>query len=897
MTYDDDINFSHSPWFIATKLSPPSVPHARLIERHAAIAELESINRYRVCFLAAPAGYGKTCLLTDWRHQELAQGAHVAWLSLEENDSEIRQFLSYIILSIANSGVSVGDLEFAAQQGLVDISPHAIVPRLINTLMQSEIPPLTLILDDYHRASCGVIDSVVNNLITHSPKCLRIIISCRTLPDFDISTLFASGAAFEFASEQLRLTRDETHEVVGDVVDKAVCDEIFEQTEGWAVAVQLARLANESADNSVASTPAYNDEHIINYFTRQILDQSTEEERSFLLQTSILDRFSPELAATVTGNKSILSFIHQSRHVRSLLISLDETGSWYRYHHLFSDLLLQQLKIQNPDQLPILHKKASIWFEQNGLILDSVKHAKAAGDTPEAARMVMDAGGWELVLFGGIPFIRSLLRHFERRDFEKFPRLRVTYAYSLIKDGKIKDAEAQLALIRSNPIDDETFHRDYYIIHTLLSTYKDALVAVDEVDELRNRTSLWNTKDVLGLGVLQAALAVSEMALGAFDAAEQSASRSVMSMRQADSVIGVNYSYIHLGQCAFYRGDFELARAHFTGASSMAEDNFGADSRLKTNCDISLFALNFWQRPDILDRDALSKSLISACETDSWCDIYMTGFTALFELLRISKSHSQIQEAQNLYQTACLNRDINRLTKLGSAYSLNIALVKNTHKDIALAIDACTETLRDANVMNEPGFWMVKFETLCILAIANLEGHQVDGLHEQLDDAIRISEEIGANLFLVRLLVLRGSLRAERKGADAGLSDISSAARLAARASIHQPFCATRAISKYLRSVIRIGRELPECRLEVSFLTECLVINPRSAGENGHQFLSAREHDVLEELARGKSNKEIARFLDMTDHTVKFHLKNIFKKLSVDNRIAAINTSRELDLI
>ena len=899
MKHEEEIKFDLGPWFIATKLSPPSVSHARLIERYPAIAQLELINQRRICFLAAPAGFGKSCLLTDWRHRELKQNNHVAWLSLDENDAEIRQFLSYIILSIATSGAAVGNLEFSAQQGLVEISPDAIVTRLINTLAESRVP-ITLILDDYHLVSCPVIDSVINSLITYGPDHLRLIISCRTLPDFDVSALFAGGVAFEFPSEDLRLTRDETHEVVGDIVDRAISDKIFEQTDGWAVAVQLARLANESAGNSAASVPTFNDEHIINYFTRQILDQSTEEERLFLLQTSILDRFSPALAAAVTDNSSITAFIHHSKHVRSLLISLDDSSTWYRYHHLFCDLLLQQLKMQAPEQLPTLHKKASVWFEENGLILDAVKHAKAANDTASAARMVMDAGGWELVLFGGIAFIRSLLRNFERKDFENFPRLRIAYTYSLIKDGKIQDAEAQLALVclgSSESTREEAFHRDYYVIRMLLFTYKDEMIAEDVVHKVRKRTSLWDTQDVLGLGVLLAQLAISEMAQGTFDAAEQTASAALMSMRQADSVLGVNYCYIHLGQCAFYRGDFELARAHLTEASLMAEDNFGSDSRLKTNCDIVLSTLNFWQRPDLLKRDALSESLVRACETDSWCDIYVTGFTALFESLRTARNHDEIQKLQQLYQTTCLSRDINRLKKLESAYSLYVALEKNNHRDIALAIDNCTQTLRDIDAADEPGFWIVKLETLYILAIANLEGHRVEGLRSQLDNAIGIAREIGTNLFLVRLLVLRGTICAERQGSDAGLDDIFSAARLAARASIHQPFCATRATSKYLRSVIRIGRERPEYRLEVSFLSECLSIHTTPDSEDKQQLLSAREHDVLEELAHGKSNKEIARSLDMTDHTVKFHLKNIFRKLGVDNRIAAINAGRELGII
>lgn len=896
-TQEETIATEIGPWFIETKLSPPSVSHARLVQRGPAIEAVDAINEHPVCFTTAPAGFGKTCLLAEWRRLELGRGNRVAWVSLEDGDAEQRQFLSYIILSIVNAGVPVDDLEFAAQQGFVEVSSDVIVPRLVSALAKND-KSLTLILDDYHRASCDEIDTVISEIIAHRPACLRLIISSRTPPNVDRGALVASGTAFELATDRLRFSRDETHAILGDVVDEATSDEVFEQTEGWAVAIQLARLARENGHAPRAAPVG--DEHIVNYFTRQILDQSNDEERAFLLRTSILDRFSPELAAAVTGIDSIESFIHQSHHIRSLLISLDDSGAWYRYHHLFSELLFQQLKIHDPDIVPDLHHKASRWFGDNGFILDSVGHATLSGDTETAARMVTDAGGWALVLYGGIGFIRSLLRHFTREDFDKYPRLRVAYAYSLVKDGEIKNAEAQLAMVdpeQTDAVPDEGFYRDFHIMRSLLSGYKDEVLTRESTEELKTKIEFWSTTDQLGIGTLQACLALAEIALGDFDAAEAAAASGVMSMRQADSVLGINYCYIHLGQCAFYRGDFELARAHFEEAVSMAEDNFGADSRLQTNCDIDLEALRFWQRPSELNQENLEKLLVRACGTDSWFDIYASGFITLFEFYRATSNHDRADKLLQLCQATCRKRDIARLVRLLPVFKLQVALTVNSEKDVVLAIEKCVEMLEEDPLKDQPGFWIVRLEAACILGTAELNGYSVAGLREVLDEAVRVAEEIGSEFYLTRLLVLRGTLRGEQRGINAGLDDMFRAARLAARASIRTPFCTTRATLKYLRDVVRIGRERPERRLEVSFLTECLALRSSASRDSKDHLLSAREHDVLEELAHGKSNKEIARSLDMTDHTVKFHLKNIFRKLGVDNRIAAINAGRELDLI
>lgn len=884
-------------WFIETKLSPPSVSRAGLVRRGSTIEALDAIDNHPVCFMTAPAGFGKTCLLAEWRGLELDRGNRVAWVSLEDGDAERQQFLSYVILSIVNSGVALDDLEFAAQQGLVEISTDVIVPRLVSSLAQND-KPLTLILDDYHCASRDEINAVLSEIIAHRPACLRIIVSSRTPPDLDRAALIASGTAFELASDRLRFSRDEAHAILCDVVDEATRDEIFEQTEGWPIAIQLARLASKNGQEPCAAP--IGGEHIVEYFTRQILDQFTDKEREFLLRTSILERFSPELAAAVTGIDSIQSLIHQSNPIRSLLISLDEGSAWYRYHHLFSELLLQQLKIEDPNVVPDLHRKASRWFENNGLVLDAVSHASQSGDTETAARIVTDAGGWALVLYGGVGLIRSLLRHFTREEFDRYPRLRVAYVYSLVKDGDIKNAEAELALVdpeQTEALPDERLYRDLHILRSLLSAYKDEVLTTESTEDLRKMIEFWSTTDQLGIGTLKACLALAEIAISDFDAAEVTASNGIMSMRQAGSVLGINYCYIHLGQCAFYRGDFELAQAHFAEAASMAKDNFGADSRLQVNCDIDLEALHFWQRPNEVDQENLEKLVVKACGTDSWFDIYASGFITLFELHRTARNHDGAEKLLQLCQATCRKREIARLAGLISVFKLQAALSGGAEKEVVLSIDACLEVLRKRSLKDQPGLWMIRLEAACILGVAQLEMHPVSGIRDVLGEAVRVAEEIGSDFYLTRLLILRGTLRGDQRGINAGLDDMFRAARLAVRASMRTPFCTTRASRKYLRAVIRIARERPERRLAVNFLTECLALKLSASPDSKDHLLSAREHDVLEELALGKSNKEIARSLDMTDHTVKFHLKNIFSKLSVENRIAAINTGRDLDLI
>lgn len=889
------------PWLIQTKLSPP-VSNSELIDRPIALAEIDKISTHKVGFITAPAGYGKTSLLSQWSSMAQKDSTAVAWVSLDKSDIELRQFASYCILALAKSGTGLGQLEFSATQCLVETAASSIVPRLVAEISKTD-KTIVLILDDYHLVDCKEISGFLISLISYAPQNLKLLVSSRAVPHLEASSLIAAGQAFEVGLKTLRFSLDEMRSFFGDTFDETGLSHLQSETEGWAVALQLAKLAPREQQTHGALPPIQR-EHIANYFVEQILRHCSENERNFLLRTSIFDRFTPSLAATVCGRIESNDVFQNSTLVRPLLIRLDSEEKWYRYHHLFSELLNEFLNRTSPELLPTLHVEASCWFEESGDILNAVSHATQAGDIGRAAQLVLDAGGWELVLFGGVSFLRTLVNNFSSQEFLQFPRLRIANAYSLMKDGATKEAASQLSLIELgknfNKLT-EREKRDYIVIKSLLDTYQDALNSDSSYAELREVLDTWPVRDALGVGCLQAAAAITANARWEFNLAISAANSGVNSMRQADSVLGINYCYIHLGQAAFYGGDLELSNAHLEEASNMAEDNFGADSRLKTNCDIIIQSINYWRDHTEFDAQSLFSLLKIACDTDSWFDIYYTGFTTLFEYSFALRDVALARAVLDLCTATCRKREIARLSLLLPFFRLSAAMTEDDDKNVLLAANQCAE-LRDS------------FEDSCTLSancIPISESSLImgrngagelfeDGALLSLDNAIGFAKERSANFFLIRLLILRGRINAERRGVQAGYPDILTAARYAARASIKTPFAVSDDTATLVRAAIRYGRDKPENRLEVAFLGECLSIaisNRFGKLRAEEKTLSARELDVLTELSVGQSNKEIARALDMTDHTVKFHLKNIFSKLEVDNRISAINAGRELGLI
>lgn len=888
-------------WLIETKLSPP-VPNADLIDRPFALGALDKIFSHKVGFLVAPAGYGKTSLLGQWVRRARSSDIGVAWLSLDRNDGELRHFASYCIAATSRSGISLGQLELAAEQFLAETPFTSVIPKLIAQLSETQRTTI-LILDDYHLVDRDEISEFLLSLISYSPENLKIIVSSRTVPSFGVSSLLAARQAFELGIETLRFSTDEMRSFAGESFDPAGLKELESETEGWAVAIQLAKLAGASSRNRQVLPPNHR-EHIANYLVKQILEHCSEDERRFLLHTSILDQFTPDLAARLCGRSVSNDVLQNSAIVRPLLVRLDSEEQWYRYYHLFSELLHEILINGFPELLPGLHADAAGWYEEKGDIASAVAHAAKAGDVDRAAQLVLDAGGWELAMYGDISFLKTLVGNFSLDQLHRYPRLRLAYALTLMKDGATKESAAQLEMIevgRHYQNLTERAQQDYIAVKAHLDIYQDAIFSDVWYRSSAETLATWPTHNIRGAGVLQAGVTLSATARWDFETAIKTANAGVTAMRHATSVVGVAYLYMHLGQAAFYQGDLELATAHLQEAAQMAEENFGADSRLRANCDIVLQSINYWRDHTSLDADLLFSRLKIACETDSWFDIYYTGFSCLMDHCFVVRDANLAHAVVDMSRATCRRRDMARLHLLHPLFDLSAAMTEGSENRILVASRKGAEIQSQLEGQFDATANLIPLaETDFILGRAGKAAQFTPTNLSTLDRLIGIAEERAANFFLVRLLVLRARLSADRRGPQAAIADILKAARHAARTAMRSPFATSEDVLALVRAAIRFARDKPENRLEVSFLNDCLanaVVRRQDLVKPQKPLLSAREVDVLAELSVGQSNKEIARVLDMTDHTVKFHLKNIFEKLGVDNRISAINAGRNLGLI
>jgi LuxR family transcriptional regulator, maltose regulon positive regulatory protein len=350
-------------WFIRAKLAAP-VHQVRLVSRDHLLTLLDHLLGKRLGLIVAPAGFGKTTILMQWQARQRGVGTAVAWLTLDEGDRDIHQFVSYIVLALASTGIDLGSLEAAAEQGMVGGALRPTLSALVDRVA-AHSGPVVLILDDYHRLGAPGTDRLLTELITMAPPNFTIVASSRMRVNLDVPRLLAAGLATEFGAEFLRLSREELADAFDRPLTRDEADIVFRRTEGWFVAVQLARLLIKDGDSIQSCLVRFKGDsgHLANYLAEQVLSNLPEPVLSFLVKTSILESLCAPLADAVLERSDSLETLRRLEPLNALLVPLSEMPGWYRFHHLFAECLQDLLLRRHGPEIPELHMRAAVWFE------------------------------------------------------------------------------------------------------------------------------------------------------------------------------------------------------------------------------------------------------------------------------------------------------------------------------------------------------------------------------------------------------------------------------------------------------------------------------------------------------------------------------------------------------
>lgn len=429
---------------LATKLYlPPPRPNAVL--RPHLIARLNTGLHRKLTLIAAPAGFGKTTLVSAW---VAGCDRPAAWLSLDTVERDPARFLTYLVTALQTVVPTIGAGALRTLHAPQAPPIEAILTALLNDL--TAIPdPFVLVLDDYHVIDARAVDAALTFLLEHLPPQLHVVITTREDPQLPLARFRASGHLTELRAADLRFTPAEAATFLTDVMGLTLtADDIAAleaRTEGWIAGLQLAALSLQGHQDVSAFIRAFtgDNRYIVDYLVAEMLQRQPDGVRDFLLQTSMLDRLNGPLCDAVTAQKGGSARLAALERGNFFVVPLDDRRHWYRYHHLFAEVLAAHLREEQPDRVAILHRRASVWYEQHGAAAYAIRHTLAAADFERAADLVelavpaMHRSRQEAMLLGWLQALPDAL-------IACRPVLSAWYAGTLLSSGELEGVEVRL---------------------------------------------------------------------------------------------------------------------------------------------------------------------------------------------------------------------------------------------------------------------------------------------------------------------------------------------------------------------------------------------------------------------------------------------------------------------
>ena len=434
-----------APLLLTKLYVPPS--RSNIVLRPRLLERLNEGLMRKLTLISASAGFGKTTLVSEW---VAGCGRPVAWLSLDEGDNDPTRFLTYLVAALQTIAANIGAGVSAVLESPQPPPSESILTTLLNdiaTISDSFI----FVLDDYHVIDSKPVDEALTFLLEHLPRQMHLVIATREDPSLPLARLRVRGQLTELRATDLRFAPAEAAAFLNQMMGLNLSAEdvaaLEARTEGWIAGLQLAALSMQGRSDTAGFIQAFTGSHhfVLDYLVEEVLQQQSESVRTFLLQTSILDRMCGSLCGAVTAQEGSKGMLESLQRDNLFVVPLDDQRQWYRYHHLFADVLQAHLIEAQPEQVSRLHQRASVWYELNGDPAESIRHALAAEDFARAATLIELAEpeirrsrqGGTVTELGWLKALPDELVRFR-------PVLSVAYAYALFGSGELGGVEPRL---------------------------------------------------------------------------------------------------------------------------------------------------------------------------------------------------------------------------------------------------------------------------------------------------------------------------------------------------------------------------------------------------------------------------------------------------------------------
>ncbi|MGJ3246193.1 MAG: LuxR C-terminal-related transcriptional regulator [Elainellaceae cyanobacterium] len=881
----------------------------------------------KLTLISASAGFGKTTLLAEW--VAAVPTRPVAWVSLDPSDNDPAVFWTYLITALQKIQPDLGERSLSLLQSPQPPPIESVLMTLLNELTAVEAE-FALILDDYHAIETHAIHDGIGFLLGHLPPHMHLIIASRVDPPLSLARLRSHGALTELRAIDLRFTPEEAaaflNRVMGLEISVADVAALEQRTEGWIAGLQLAALSLQGREDISDFVAAFSggDRYIVDYLLEEVLQRQSDRVRHFLLQTAILERLSGELCDAVTDQTGGQVMLEALERGNLFIIPLDNTRQWYRYHHLFADVLLAHALMEWPERLPSLHGRASKWYEQHDLFSEAIRHALAAQDFERAANLIEPA--WPAMRNRQQEAtVRSWLKMLPDSLIRTRPILSVAYALVLLNAGQpegietyLQDAERELAQLTQagSPAAQRIAANEvqYRFLPASIAnarayraqalgdfastiTYAQQAMMLLPPDEGYERgttaaflgLAYWSSGDVAaahrsfaeGLRIFQKLggtqivvaatpiLANMGMAQGWLRATVKTCEQTLqLATHQSGSILqGTAELYLVLSEIRYEQGDLAAASQLLQQGEALREQ-------------VSISAANYlWQT---------MKAQLTAVQGD------------------LDAALDQLHEAARLYRRSPVPnfRPVEALKVRWWLQQGRLAEALGWVRESGLSADDEPSYLREYEHL-----------TLARVAIAQYRSngtdeaiHPVIGLLTRLLAAAEAQNRTGS---MIKILVVLALAKEALGDVAAAIASLERALTLAEPEGYVRIFaeCGTLMVRLLQEALTRRITPIYTQRLLIASKTwgqqpkelSALPLSRRLSAAEAHppliEPLSQRELEVLRLLTTELSGPEIARELVVALSTVRTHTKRIYSKLNVTNRRAAVKRAAELDLI
>jgi LuxR family maltose regulon positive regulatory protein len=913
---------------LATKLYIPPL-RSNVVIRPRLRARLNEGLQRKLTLISAPAGFGKTTLVSQW----LAGGARpAAWLTLDEGDSDPARFLTYLVAALRTITATLGEGVLGLLQTSQPPPPEAILVTLLNEI--TTLPDqFVLVLDDYHMIDNKAVDMALTYLVEHLPPQMHLIIATREDPQLPLARLRARSHLIELRAADLRFTASEAAAFLSQVMGLSLSAQdiaaLEDRTEGWIVGLQLAALSMQGHQDVSGFIRAFAGDHryIVDYLVAEVLERQPAALRSFLLQTSILDRLNGPLCDAVTGQQEGNARLEALERGNFFVVPLDDQRHWYRYHHLFAEVLSAHLKAEQPDQVATLHRRASEWYEQHGSSGDAIRHALEAFDFERAAGLIelaipaMRQSRQEATAFGWLKALPDEL-------LRARPVLSVYYAGALLLHGEIEGVEARLrdaelwseqsgrlfdtkanmgassALASSSEmvvVDEEEFRG----LAASIAIYRAAIaLALGDVSNTmkyaRQVLDLVPEDDHLRRGSAAGFLGLAYWTCGDLEAAHRSYAECMARIQKAGYFSDSIGCAIALADIRIVQGRLREAMGTYERRLQLATEQSAILPRGAADMYVGMSELHR-ERNDL---NAATQHLLRSKELGEFAGLPQNRYRWCVAMARIREAQGDLDgaldlldEAERLYAGDFFPnvRPIAALRARVWVVQGRLGEALGWARDQGLSVSDDLSYLREYEHITLARVLLAQYTS----ARADRSLREVMGLLERLLQAAEEGERTGRAL---EILIVQALAHQAQGDIPAALIPLQRALSLAEpegyirifvdegqpmavlleKAAKHgDPAWGAGNASHYVRQLLTAfgsASDRPPVKQ--------VLIEP----------LSERELEVLRLLGTGLDGPEMARELVVSLNTLRTHTKNIYSKLGVTNRRAAVLRAEELHL-